>query len=137
MNDPNVILYVDDDDDDLDVMAEVIKDLDPEVKVITAHNGVEALDYLYAARGTGNALPCLVLLDLNMPMLDGHETCKRIKGEVDFSALPVVIFTSGGNPNDKKFYSDQGIEYITKPFDLHILTDIANNMLLGCRQRGQ
>jgi DNA-binding response OmpR family regulator len=74
----------------------------------------------------------VVVLDLNMPYLDGHETFKRIKSEQTFITIPVMILTSSGNPNDKKHYAAQGVTLFTKPSDMSGLLSVANNLLVVC-----
>jgi CheY-like chemotaxis protein len=132
-NNYKTILYVDDDVDDREMLSDVIHNVAPALNLVTANNGLEALDYLNASVQKGIDLPCMVVLDLNMPYLNGHETYKRLKGEQSFTAIPVMILTSSRNPNDKKHYDEQGVQFITKPSDLRGLVSVANILAAVCK----
>ncbi|MBC7949092.1 MAG: response regulator [Chitinophagaceae bacterium] len=132
MQGSKTILYVDDDEDDRELLSEAINEINPAVNVVFAVNGIEAMDYLNNTEQTNGKFPCLVVLDINMPYLDGRQTFLRIKKDPKFQKLPVIIFTSSKNPNDRALFQDQGVELITKPNDIHYLTSIANHMLSHC-----
>jgi CheY-like chemotaxis protein len=131
-NECKTILYVDDDADDREFLSEAIHEVNPDIDVILAENGLEALDYLNAGKRGSIELPSLVVLDLNMPLLDGKQTFERIKSDPRLLNLPVVIFTSSENPNDKMLFGELGIELITKPNNLLFMTQIASHMLKRC-----
>ena len=81
-------------------------------EVIPLSSGEEALRKLDAVR------PDLMLLDLNMPGMDGHEVCQQIKQQPRFAQLPVLILTSSDDLNDKLYSFDEGADdYITKEMD--------------------
>lgn len=105
------ILCVDDDDDDLDLICGVIKEVDESVNVLKATNGEEAFQMLRKAE----ALPCLILLDINMPVMGGKETLKKLREEKDYSKIQVVVFTTSSNPADEVFFSQFGVPVHTKP----------------------
>ena len=125
------ILYVDDDPDDREFLFNAIKNINPDIEVNLADNGLSALDYLKNI-GAKNDLPGLIVLDLNMPILDGRETFKRIKNDHKLSSVPIVVFTTGENPNEKLLFNEMGVEYISKPFDINFLHSIANQMIEMC-----
>ena len=77
-------------------------------------------------------MPCLIVLDLNMPYLDGRQTCRRIKNEPRLDGIPIIVFTSSHNPNDKVLFESQGVEFITKPEDFSSLQAIVKHMLDVC-----
>ncbi len=80
--------------------------------VIPLTSGEEALRKLDTVR------PDLMLLDLNMPGMDGHEVCRQIKRQPRFAQLPVLILTSSDDLNDKLYSFDEGADdYITKEMD--------------------
>lgn len=94
------ILYVDDDADDREFFSDAIKNESPSADIVFAENGLEALDYLDTVLNTESNLPCLIVLDINMPLLDGKETLKRIKRNERLQNVPIVIFTSSNKPAD-------------------------------------
>jgi DNA-binding response OmpR family regulator len=129
---PKTILYVDDDADDCEFLANAIKDADPEVEVILAENGLKALDYLHELKSKANDLPCLIVLDINMPYLDGKETFNELKKDSTLHDVPVIVFSSSEKPNDKTLFNSLGIEYIVKPSDIKYMNDIASRMVRFC-----
>ena len=128
---PKTILCVDDDSDDRFFLSTTINKLNPAISVIEKENGRDALKYLSEAKEK-NILPCLVVLDINMPVLDGKKTFEQIRSQYDDSELPVVIFTCSQNPNDRKMFKSKGVEMFTKPMDIAELNEIVKNFLFHC-----
>ena len=126
------ILYVDDDADDREILTEAIKDADPQVDVVLAENGQEALDYLNSIKDKEAKLPCLIVLDLNMPFLDGKETFIKIKQDLSLKKVPIIVYTSSSKPLDAEFFSGYNAEFITKPIDFVVIKQIANRMVHKC-----
>ena len=111
------VLCVDDDVDDQLIVAETIQEIDSSIEVVTAMNGVEALELLEKAKAEGE-LPCLIIMDINMPLMDGKQTLVEIKKDQDLSTLPVVMFTTSSSQLDVAFCIQYGVEFITKPIDM-------------------
>jgi len=130
MEKEKIILYVDDDAEDREFLSLVLSDAGPNVKVELAENGLAALDFLNTAKDS--RLPCLIVLDLNMPFLDGRETFQRIKTDDALQAVPVIIFSSSEKPNDKRSFNEMGIEFFTKPDRIDQFQKIAAHMVSVC-----
>jgi CheY-like chemotaxis protein len=114
------ILVVDDDDADALMISEALESSDHQANVDRVADGREALEYL---RGEGQytvaVRPDLILLDLNMPRMDGRETLAAIKSDDALKAIPVVILTtSGAAPDIVASYQHRANAYVTKPFGL-------------------
>ena len=132
MNPPKkTILYVDDDADDRELLGEIMHKIAPELKVLFSENGLQALELLVETKET-TLLPCLIVLDLNMPYLDGRQTFERIKADTQLKSIPVVILSSGQNPNDKSFFSKEDIPYFTKPVRVSDMENLASELLNHC-----
>jgi CheY-like chemotaxis protein len=122
MNSDKVILLVEDNADDEALTRRSLKINNILNQVVVAHDGVEALDYLfgagaYAGRDLTN-LPQVVLLDLKMPKVDGLEVLRRIRAEERTRLLPVVILTSSKEERDLiSGYALGANSYIRKPVD--------------------
>ncbi len=104
------ILIVDDNPHNLQVLGRLLQEKNYDIEFAT--NGIAALDWL-ASKAFD-----LVLLDINMPEMDGFEVCRRIRANEEFSKLPVV-FLSADNDRESilKGFELGGQDYVTKPFD--------------------
>jgi CheY-like chemotaxis protein len=114
------ILVVDDDDADALMIEEALAAAETQARVERVTDGREALDYLRReGRYAGAIRPDLILLDLNMPRMDGRETLAAIKTDDRLKAIPVVILTTSGAPPDiVASYQHRANAYVTKPFEL-------------------
>lgn len=127
----NTILWADDDADDLMLMKEILLKNNRLYNIVEVRNGKEALDYLKISRENGK-LPCLIILDINMPILDGKETLSILKKEEEFSSIPVVVFTTSNSELDKLFCKKFQVEMITKPPHFKSLENAVLRLLNFC-----
>lgn len=127
------ILCVDDDADDRQFLSEAISEVDPGIAVVEVGNGIEALDYLNEVKGHYGEMPCLIVLDINMPLLDGKQTFQRLKEDPELKEIPVVVFTSSENPNDRQLFKNLGVTMLSKPDNLVYMNRIAGNILSMCQ----
>ena len=125
------ILYVDDDSDDRFFLSTTINKINPSILIIEKENGIDALNYLSEAK-ENNRLPSLVILDINMPGLDGKKTLDKIRSLYTDSELPVVVFTCSQNPAEKKLFKNKGVDMFTKPMEISELDEIVKNFLFRC-----
>jgi len=103
------ILIVDDNPDNLDLLSTVLRQQKYRVRAVPS--GAMALE---AARRNP---PELVMLDVNMPGMDGYETCAALKAEAQLAAIPVIFISALDDPLDKvKAFKVGGRDYVTKPF---------------------
>lgn len=108
------ILVVDDDSEDQMILAEYFAELGHESCVKFTSNGQEAIDYLEKLDLL--ALPNLIVLDLNMPILGGTQTLLQIKNNNNLKNIPVIIFSTSANENEKrKCLSFGAVDYLVKP----------------------
>jgi chemotaxis family two-component system response regulator Rcp1 len=111
---PIQVLVVDDDPGDRLLICEALEAAAQPYRVSTAASGPEALAHLRAVAGTD-----LVLLDVSMPGMNGHEVLAAIKADDGLRHIPVVIFTTSTAPADVlNIYRLHGSAYLTKPSDL-------------------
>ncbi len=108
------VLLVDDDEGIREAISEVLTDAGHEVA--TASNGREALDWL--ARGNE---PCLILLDLMMPVMDGRQFRAAQRADPRLAGIPVVVITAGGDRGKQNDMAVQG--WLGKPVELDTLLD--------------
>jgi len=114
------ILLVEDNIGDVRLTKEVLKDSKVRNNLTVASNGEEALACLRKQGKFQNASrPDLILLDLNLPVMDGREVLSRIKADPDLKRIPVVILTTSKAEEDiLKTYNLHANCYVTKPVDL-------------------
>lgn len=127
----NTILWADDDADDLQMMREILIKRKRDYSIEEVHNGKEALEYLKKAKQRSD-LPCLIILDINMPVLDGKETLSIIKSTADYNDIPVVVFTTSESEMDRLFCKKFQTEMITKPPTFKTLNDAVDRLLKYC-----
>ena len=120
------IMFIDDDQDDVEIFSDALRNLDPGVEITVAENGLKALDLL------NNKLPGLIVLDLNMPFLDGKQTFEKIKANPKLGDVPIIIFTSSVNPADRMMFDTLGISFITKPDTVAGIDTVVGVMLDHC-----
>ena len=125
------VLYIDDDRDDLQIMQEALTTINKDFQMLPAHNGKEGLEQLHEMKQRGN-LPCLIVLDINMPVMNGKETFLKIKEDKTLSQIPVVIFSTSANANEKGFFQGEKVTYITKPLSFSLLIEVARQLINYC-----
>lgn len=127
----HTILWADDDADDLQMMREILINTKGNYKIVEVQNGKEALEYLKQAKKE-EGLPCLIILDINMPVLDGKETLSILKTNEEYKSIPVVVFSTSESEMDKMFCQKFGTELVTKPPSFHSLSVALNKLLKYC-----
>jgi len=128
------VLLIDDDEDDLEMLEEALKLVDGEHKTIQAYNGVEGLEKLENLMQQ-NQLPCLIVLDVNMPKMDGKQTFVAIKSNPKLCNIPIVIFSTSNSLMDKTFFERTHTAYFIKPINLTGLAITASRMISTCYHR--
>ena len=128
-----IILLVEDNPDDVQLTLRALKKSKIMNEVVVAQDGVEALEYLfgtgkYAGRDT-KVLPQVVLLDLKLPRMDGHEVLQRIRNDERTKLLPVVILTTSSEDRDRiESYTVGANSYIRKPVDFNQFAEAINQL---------
>ena len=130
MNNSKYILLVDDDPDDLMFLREAIESFE-DIIIIECPDGISALNVLKDNQQNNN-LPCLIVLDINMPILDGREVLAVLKSDPLLKNIPVLVFTTSSNPADINYCSQYGVEMLSKPINVGKLHEMAKKMLGLC-----
>jgi CheY-like chemotaxis protein len=125
----NLILMADDDDDDRLLARDALKESRVAGQLEFVANGEELLDYLYHrakfANRAGTPRPGLILLDLNMPRMDGREALREIKANPELRRIPVVVLTTSKADTDVGAIYDLGANsFISKPFQFDALVAV-------------
>ena len=127
------ILLAEDDYDDRYLISEALDESGVETRLLIVENGEDLLDYL---KGRGNysdrgkfPLPNMILLDLNMPLMDGREALTEIKKDRDLRRIPIIVLTTSQAEEDVQATYDLGITgFITKPMTFSGLVDVMKSV---------
>ncbi|MBI9039666.1 MAG: response regulator [Bacteroidales bacterium] len=115
MNAKIKILLVEDDQVDVMTIKRAFKDINITNPIFVCENGLEALDYLHDKQ---KELPGIILLDLNMPKMNGIEFLQEIKDDKQLKSIPVVVLTTSKEEQDKVESFNLGVAgYMIKPVD--------------------
>lgn len=116
------ILLVEDDLVDVMTVKRALKEIRVANPVVNQENGEEALKYL---RCPDNAKPCIILLDLNMPIMNGIEFLQVVKQDALLKRIPVVVLTTSEEQQDKVCSFDLGVAgYMAKPVDYRQFVEV-------------
>lgn len=126
-----VILYAEDDFDDYDAIKEALEQLTRNFTLIHAKNGLEAVEYLKKKE----QVPDLLVLDLNMPIMDGKEVLVWAKEEGGLKDIPVMIFTTSSREEDIKLCQKYHCTFFRKPTLYRDLLHIVQTMLQMASQK--
>jgi CheY-like chemotaxis protein len=106
-----LVLVVDDDQDDLEIFCDAVKEIDPTIHLITSANGQEALNYLLTR---AVAHPDYVFLDINMPQVDGRECLKAIRENKLTGNLRVIMYSTSLSKADKALFESLNARFLVK-----------------------
>lgn len=121
------VILVDDDPDDRMLFEEAFSELRIESALFLFQNGLELLNHLYSPEA---AVPDLIFLDLNMPIMGGMETLENIKQSEKYSKVPIAIYSTSSHESDIEDTLARGANiYITKPADYHKLKKTLDEVL--------
>lgn len=124
---PNkAILLVEDDQVDIMTILRALKEIHVSNPVVSMENGEAALEWLSRA---GCELPCIILLDLNMPIMNGIEFLRLVKQDERLRRIPVVVLTTSEEQEDKVRSFDLGVAgYMAKPVDYRRFVEIMRSI---------
>jgi two-component system, response regulator len=128
----HTVLLVEDDPDDVLMVIEALADM-PSIKLVHEKNGFEALAYLKELRAKAAPLPCLIVLDMNMPILNGKQLLSILKNGEDFNSIPAIVFTTSSNEKDKDFCNQFDVPLITKPYDINTFNKTVQKFVDHCK----
>ena len=120
------ILLVEDDQVDAMTVKRALKEIHVTNPVVTLENGEEALKYL---RDPESAKPCIILLDLNMPIMNGIEFLQVMKHDEKLRATPVIVLTTSEEQQDKVNSFNLGVAgYMAKPVDYQRFVEVMRSI---------
>lgn len=114
------ILLVEDNEGDILLTLDAFEESKVKTTISVVKNGKDALDFLYQRGDFSNQnRPDLILLDINLPVFDGHDVLKSIKTDPSLKKIPVIMLTTSSTQKDiHKAYDNYANSYVTKPLDM-------------------
>ena len=127
---PVRILVVDDDPGDVLMIEEALEDSEIDKVIDVVSDGQEAMEFLrQEGRHTEARRPDVILLDLNMPRMDGRQVLGEVKQDEDLRTIPIVVLTTSNADTDiVGSYTLQANAYVTKPIDLDDFNDVVRRI---------
>ena len=126
-----LILLGEDDFDDEELLKELFSSVDGSFSLIFMNNGKKLVDHLHSI--PDNHLPCLLILDYNMPELNGEEILKELKRDPRYAHIPKIIWTTSQNDAYRKRCLEAGAnDYIVKPTKVKALFETIRYMVSFC-----
>lgn len=128
---PKFILLADDDQEDLDLLSEIILQLDETTKLHMVNSGNRVIEFL---QKTGDSdLPSLIVLDYNMPNMNGAEVLEQLCRDPRYQGIPKIIWSTSNNNNYIRECMEKGATtYLVKPATHKTLQEQAAQMLAMC-----
>lgn len=126
-----LLLIVDDNEDDQLLLCDALSHCSPKVQTVCTNCGEDALRYLRGAEDhPAQARPDLILLDINMPRMNGFEVLDAIRGFPETRPIPVVFLTTSEHPGDiHRAYASGANSYLCKPLDVRDLRIMASQLI--------
>ena len=116
----NIILLIEDDQLDVISVQRSLNKLESEYELHTAFNGIDGLKFLETRLSTGDPLPDVIFLDLNMPKMNGMEFLKVLRNDDELKHLKVFIITTSGEDIDRQTTEQLGVSgYLIKPLNFN------------------
>ena len=125
------VLLVENEPSDIQLFTECIGEERYQSHVQVVRDGEEALRYLrQEGEYAGSARPALIILDLNMPRMDGRELLRTIKGAETLKEIPVAVFSTSSAEHDiKQAYRDHANCYFVKPMDFRLYCALVKDIM--------
>jgi CheY-like chemotaxis protein len=120
------ILLVDDDFDDCELFTEIVREIDSSSRVVSVHDGVEALKYL---SDVGSSVPDMIFLDINMPRMNGKQVFLILKKDEKLSHIPVIIYSTSIPEKEAGYYASHGVHCLVKPSTYQGLKEALLNII--------
>ncbi|MGV3527535.1 MAG: response regulator [Flavisolibacter sp.] len=129
-------MFADDDEDDLELVTGFFKEFESSVRVLEFSDGKQVLKHLEAVSSSSGIWPQLIVLDINMPRMDGISTLVAIREQRNIKNVPVVIYTTSMSRTNMQTCKELDATWLIKPSSIHeikqtarLLAGLCNNHL--------
>lgn len=122
---PKIVLLAEDDDDHFFIAQKAFEESNPHLILARVIHGKELLQWLEQHEG----LPSLIILDLNMPKMDGREVLQILSSHEQWSKIPIVVLTTSPNEEDENLCLQKGVKrYLQKPVSFREIVEIMKSL---------
>jgi CheY-like chemotaxis protein len=112
-------LLADDDNDDAELFKEALSTIDPPIDCVHVEDGKSVFQFLM---DPANRKPDIIFLDLNMPVMNGWQCLAKLKNDLTFQEIPVIMYSTSSHYRDKEIAKELGaLAFFTKPSNFNIL----------------
>ncbi|HKO81247.1 MAG TPA: response regulator [Chitinophagaceae bacterium] len=129
METENYILCIGEEEDDCSFMSQAISSLDPSIKVRYEYTGNKGISYLTETYDTYSSLPKLIVIDLEMPGMNGKEMLARIRKIPHLQNIPVLFLSNNPEELDEQFLEKHHVAILRKPFTMDGYNKIAETII--------
>ena len=126
-----LVLYADDDQDDLQLIKDAFSKYSETVRLLTFEDGTSILNYIKKL-SSFEPLPCLIILDINMPGMNGKEVLRRIRQIHEYEEVPIVLFSTSTLPSEADFAMSFGAGFVTKPLYTQQIDQLVEYIIQNC-----
>ena len=117
-------------------MYDALAELERPPRVVIVHNGRHVLEHLQKEMArSGNIPACALIMDMNMPQMDGRETVVAIKKNEGLKDLPILLFSACKNGADELFARKWGVQLCEKPDSVESMDELARTIVSICAQQ--
>ncbi|HYO21830.1 MAG TPA: response regulator [Flavisolibacter sp.] len=127
----SLVLYADDDADDRELIREAFEEFSAMIDLITFGKASDLLNFLENHTPLQSS-PCLIILDVNMPGMDGKQALRKLRMMDPFKDVPVVMFTTSTLPSEAAFATAYGAGFVTKPLHTRQINQIIYELMNHC-----
>jgi CheY-like chemotaxis protein len=127
------VIFADDDADDMELITGFLKEFDNQLRVFEFKDGKEVITFLDGS-ARGGQPPLLIILDVNMPRLNGKETLATIRRHPVYRHVPVVLYTTSNNESDLLYCKQLDASFINKPNGYDGVRQVAKMLAEFCQQ---
>ena len=130
-NEPIVIYYAEDDEEDRTMFRDCLEEIGAEVKLVEFNNGIQLLNHLNSKYKP--SVPCIIVSDFKMPVMDGPELLKNLKKHEIYKAIPVIMLSTSSNEFDRNICLELGARaFFTKPNTLNQIRATVREIISIC-----
>ena len=130
------VLLADDDAEDIEIVTHALAELERPPRVVIVNNGRHVLEHLQKEMArSGNIPACALIMDMNMPQMDGRETVVAIKKNEGLKDLPILLFSACKNGADELFARKWGVQLCEKPDSVESMDELARTIVSICAQQ--